>query len=204
MAHDPAGLTLCTARLVLRPWRRADLDEMAAWPPFLDPLDQGWNWPRRLRHNGTLDFFYQTHVADRTRGEFTILAGDAVAGLLQLKKIRVVEGDAELGIAFGAPYVGRGYGREILGAFLEDYFDRLGFRSAGLEVALSNLRARRLYERLDFRETARFWRDAGPAYDYRFLDAPDYAAVRPFFRRSHAIMYQQFAAMSLAANPGRS
>ena len=206
---DLADLVLTTARLHIRPWRRADLDLMASWPPFTAPLDQIWNWPRRLKHDGTLALFFSSRAADPARAAWTLVAQTGrqaggvqeapsdVAGLLQLMSIRREEGSAALGIAFGAPWVGQGYGREALEAFLDAYFGLLRFTTIRLEVGLANARARRLYAALGFRETKRFWHDAGSAEEYRFLDAPAYAGVRRYFRWANGGVYQLCMEMEL-------
>jgi RimJ/RimL family protein N-acetyltransferase len=198
----PADMILTTPRLQIRPWLRADLEAMAAWPPFTDPLDRPWNWPRQLQANGTLDLFFTSQAMDPTRQSWTILIRDGarpaeVAGLLQLKQMQYTERSAVLGISLGAPWVGRGYGQEALGCFLDGYFTRLRFAVMRLEVSIANQRARRLYTRLGFHEISRFWRHAGSAEEYQFLDEPRYADVRPFFRWSNGSVYQQCADMEL-------
>ncbi len=197
---DFAKQELRTPRLHLRPWRREDLDLMARWPAFTAPLDRIWNWPQRLQAEGSLDLFFRSHASDPARAAWTILENGTVAGLLQLKQIRRVERDAELGIAFGARWVGRGYGREALAAFLPFLFGQAGFRMLRLEVALANHRAHRLYTRLGFGETTRFWRHAGAVEEYGFLEQEEYAAVRPYFRRTGGGIYQAYVEMHLDAD----
>lgn len=172
---------------------------MANWPLFSGPLDQSWNWPRRMRADGSLDLFFLSHASDTARATWTILRHGTVVGLLQLKHIRRAEGDAELGIAFGAPWIGQGYGREALCAFLDFFFGPAGFSAIRLEVAPANLRAHRLYRRLGFEEMSHFWRHVGVAADYAFLDRPDYVAIRPFFRHTGTGVYQMFTEMRLDA-----
>jgi RimJ/RimL family protein N-acetyltransferase len=148
---------------------------------------------------GTLDLFFLSQSADPSRRAWTIRQSDVVIGLLQLKQIRPVERDAFLGIALGCPWVGQGYGREALSAFLEAYFERIHFACVRLEVGMANERARRLYDALGFRETRRFWRDAGLAEPYRFLDEPRSAALRPYFRHATGGVYQLYSEMNLTA-----
>jgi RimJ/RimL family protein N-acetyltransferase len=196
---DLTNQMLSTLRLRLRPWRREDLDVMANWPPFTEPLDQIWNWPQRLRAEGSLDLFFFSHASDPARAAWTILLDDAAVGLLQLKQIRPAEGNAEFGIAFGSSWVGQAYGYEALKAFFGFYFGPAGFRVLRLEVAPANLRAHRLYTRLGFEETARFWRFAGSASEYAFLDRVGYAEVRPYFRQTGSGVYQLYVEMRLDA-----
>ncbi len=203
----PAELTLTTTRLCLRPWQRTDLEAMAAWAPFTDPLDRVWNWPQQLRANGTLDLFFVSQASDPARAAWTILERGEhrmqVAGLLQLKQIRQAEKSAELGIALGASWIGRGYGREALAAFLPAYFGALKFDVLRLEVSLANTRARRLYEALGFGESSRFWRYAGTVEEYRFLDAPAYRDLRSYFRWANNGVYQQCAELELSGTERR-
>ncbi len=191
--------TLRSRRLGLRPLVRADLDAMAAWPPFTAPLDQEWNWPRRLHQSGMLDLFFASHAGDASRRAWAIREGSQVVGLVQLSHIRRPEADARLGIALGAPWTGRGYGREALDVFLDACFGPMQLRTLGLEVALANTRAVKLYQRLGFEETKRFWRDAGGAEDYCFLDEQEYAGVRQYFRRANGGVYQMYAEMMLSS-----
>ena len=197
-ALEARSATLRSRRLVLRPLVRADLDVMAAWPPFTAPLDQEWNWPRRLQQSGMLDLFFASHAGDASRRAWTIREGSEVVGLAQLSQIRRPEADARLGIALGAPWIGRGYGREALDVFLDACFGPIQLRTLLLEVALANTRAVKLYRRLCFEETKRFWRDAGSADDYCFLDEQEYAGVRQYFRRANGGIYQMYAEMMLS------
>ncbi len=200
---DHLSFTLETERLLLRPWRRADLDAMAAWPLFPDPLDRVWNWPQQLKQTASLDLFFASHTMDPARRAWTILHTGAPIGLLQLKNIREAEGAASFGIALGAPWIGQGFGHEALAAFLVTYFKEASFKALHLEVALSNTRARKLYDRLGFAETSRFWRHAGPAEEYRFLAGPAYAHLQPYFRWTASGVYQLCAEMSLTATDWR-
>lgn len=171
---------------------------MADWPPYPAPLDQDWNWPRRFRRDGSLDLLFASHDADPRRAASTILADGAVAGLLQLKAIDRGAGTAGLGIALGYPWIGRGYGREALTALLQLYFERWGFTTMRLEVALANTRATRLYQALGFEERGRFWRAAESPDDPRVLEGAEYAHLRPYFRLGRAGLYQQCAEMELS------
>ena len=197
MAHADFDATFATARLVLRPWRRADLDAMAGWPPFPAPLDQVWNWPRRFQRDGLLDLLFASHAADPARAAWTITEHGAVIGLLQLKAIDRVSGTAGLGIALGHPWIGRGYGHEALTALLRLYFERWGFAAMRLEVALANTRALRLYQALGFEERGRFWQAAEGLHDQRLLETTEYAHLRPYLRFGRGGLYQQCAEMEL-------
>lgn len=184
-------MIITTDRLVIRPWRRADLDAMAAWPRYPDPLDAVWNWPHVLVAQGTADFFFFGRDTDPTRREWTIVQADQVIGQLGLRQINRAAGSARIGIALGLPYIGQGYGAEALSAFGNAFFGPLGFRRMLLDVRAYNQRALRLYAKLGFREIAQFWYEAGPPEEWAFLDQPRYNSVRNCFRwTNHSVLVQ--------------
>lgn len=197
---DIRTLTIHTPRLVLRPWQRSDLDRMAQWPPFPDPVDAEWNWPRVLHEQGTLDLFWAGRNMDRRRVEWTITEHDGtVVGHVGVRQIDLHQGNSALGIGFGYPYIGHGYGREALTAFLDQYFGALGFATLRLQVALHNMRALRLYRQLGFRDTHTFWHQPELLTDWSFFADARYDDVRHLFRWGQDGVYMQCVEMELAA-----
>ena len=198
-------MIITTDRLTLRPWQRADLDTMAQWPRYPDPLDNDWNWPHTLHAQGSADMFFLARTVDPRRYEWTITTADGeIVGQLGIRAIDPEVGTARLGIALGYPYIGQGYGEEALRAFLDAYFGPLDYRQLLLDVSLHNLRARRLYQRLGFRETGTFWHALGPAADYAFLREPRYDPIRPHLRWGSAEVYLRYAEMALDADTWQS
>lgn len=193
-------MILHTERLILRPWQRADLDRMAKWPRFPDPLDAVWNWPHLLYEQGTADLFFLSRQHDPQRQAWTITThAQQVIGHLEIRAIQQVERRARLGIGLGYPYVGQGYGSEALTTFLGAFFGPLGFTMLQLEVAAYNARGRHVYDRLGFRQGSSVWQRVGPSGDYGFLSQPAYAAVRPLFRQEGGSMLALSIQMELAA-----
>ncbi len=193
-------MILQTERLIVRPWLRADLDLMAAWPRFPDPLDAVWNWPQLLQAHGTADLFFLARAHDPCRQEWTITThAQEVIGHLGIRAIQQAERQAHLGIGLGYPYLQQGYGTEALRAFLRAFFGVMGFHTLHLEVAAYNVRARRVYQRLGFREVGTVWQPVGPSSDFHFLSAPAYTAVRPLFREDGAAMLALSSQMMLTA-----
>lgn len=192
-------MIITTERLVLRPLQRDDLRAMARWPRFTDPLDLVWNWPQQLHENGTADLFWWSRALDNRRREWAILHENQVIGYLSLRDINEVERSGWLGIGFGAPYVGQGYGAEALRMFVQVCFGQLALHTLQLDVAAHNGRARRLYDRLGFRAARSWWQDAGLARDFTFLATAEYAAIRPYFRAAGLRMQMQVITMALAA-----
>jgi RimJ/RimL family protein N-acetyltransferase len=192
-------MILQTERLILRPWQRVDLDRMAEWPRFPDPLDAVWNWPHQLQAQGTVDLFFLTRAHDPSRQAWTITTrAEQVIGHLEIRTIQQAARRARLGIGLGYPYVGQGYGTEALTAFLQAFFGPLGFATLQLDVAAYNARGRRVYERLGFRQVAAVWQRIGSSVDFGFLSEPAYDGVRQLFRQDQGSVLALSFQMELA------
>lgn len=204
-SHARAGdMIISTARLIIRPLQRADLDALAAWPQFTDPLDQSWNWAQQAQANGTTDLLFFTHATNRTRHEWAITRVDQVIGYLGIRTINEGERSARLGIGLAAPFVGQGYGLEALRGFGDAYFGALNFDRLLLDVHAHNTRALRLYERLGFQIVRTFWQPTGSPHDFQFLAAPQYATIREHFRQEDQQMLVRCVAMLLTADAWRT
>jgi RimJ/RimL family protein N-acetyltransferase len=168
-------------RVNIRPLTRADLDAMAAWRPFDDPLFAEANWMHRSPQK--LDRWYTHYSQDPKRLLYAIVGeGGQLIGCLTLREIDSRR-SARLGITLGADFVNQGYGTEALALFLDYYFEELGFQKMVLDVAAYNWRAIRVYERLRFEKVGQRERPAGSRKALAFLQEPRYAEVRQFFRR---------------------
>ncbi len=87
-------------------------------------------------------------------GVFFIIAEKATgqaAGFLQLQRIELVHGHAELGICIAAPFRGKGFASEALGLAEQYIRDIYNLRKIVLSVMASNAEAVALYEHAGFR-----------------------------------------------------
>ena len=180
-----------TARLVIRPLQRADVDAIAIWQPFADPLLAGYNVPDQSAKER--DDWFALRAGDPTRREFALEASGQVVGRIGL---RDVDGhtSARLGISIGAEFVNRGLGAEALAGFLDWYFDEGGFSVMALDVSASNRRAVHVYQKLGFRHVVDVYQPVGDEAAVAFLDDPRYADLRAYFRRrdgqTEALFYE--------------
>jgi RimJ/RimL family protein N-acetyltransferase len=180
-----------TARLVIRPLQRADVDAIAIWRPFADLLLAGYNLPDQSAKER--DDWFALRAGDPTRREFALEASGQVVGRISLRDI---DGHtcARLGISIGAEYVNHGLGVEALTGFLDWYFDEGGFSVMALDVSASNRRAVYVYQKLGFRHVMDLYRPVGDEAAVAFLDDPRYADLRPYFRRqdgqTEALFYE--------------
>ena len=166
--------------VIIRPMVREDMDKMAAWRSFTDPLDSLWNGPSRSSDSYIQ---FQAQADDPSRRWYAIedLAGHLI-GRLSLRQINRRK-SARLGITLGADYVGQGYGTDALRTFLVYYFHELGFQTLYLDVAAPNRRAIRCYENCGFKHTGRHYQDAGSDQHVAFLKDERYRDIRRFFKK---------------------
>jgi RimJ/RimL family protein N-acetyltransferase len=175
--------------------RQADLDAMANWRPFADPLYQPFDFPRRTRSEHTHWFNWRSQ--DSTRRLYTIQDQERrVVGSLTLRNIEGKR-SARLGITIGADYVSQGFGTEALRLFLDYFFRELGFAQMVLDVAATNLRAVRCYRAIGFRETGQHYRPASHL-SFRILRKdPRYRHLQGYFRRQGTLYQVLFYDMAL-------
>ena len=150
----------------IRPLRVADLPEMAAWEPHTDPLlrmynlqfDSAANWRRWLARRSEQRWLYGIRSLE-----------GVLIGHLSLRQLDPPR-SARLGITLAAGHLGRGYGTDAVRIFLDYYFGGLGFEVMRLDVSGANIRARRLYRRLGFRQLGSFWQVASRAEDWSSVE----------------------------------
>jgi RimJ/RimL family protein N-acetyltransferase len=181
----------------LRPLTRADLDEIEAWPPHTDPLYVDWNrfpW-RRLGK----DLWHEIEATDPTLVRYAIVdhrnAVIGVIGLVDAGRGR----SPSLSIFLGAEYCGRGLGTDALRTLLRHAFEECRYAAVRLQVAATNARARRAYERCGFRLAGTRYRPVEPEESLAFLDDPRYHHLRPCFRQADGRTFALFYDMEIRA-----
>ena len=140
-------------RVLLRELTRADVDEMAKWPRFVEPELQWANL--ELATPRDRDAWYERSRSNLTRRRFTIWSRDIpgrarCVGTIGLRNIDFRYGEGTLGIIVNAGDVSRGYGTDAIKALVRYAFEQLGLRKVYLDVADGNDRAMRCYDRVGF------------------------------------------------------
>src|SRR5919204_6988155 len=180
-------------RVRIRPFTRADVDAWQRWPDYAEPLLVGTS-PRRMSPEQRSRWFED--VTERQR-QLPFAIEDEhgeLIGRVFLRHVQRSQGSAVLGIDLHAHRLGQGYGSEALRAFLDYYFNSMGFRRMLLSVAAHNVRARRCYEKLGFVVLGSRW-DAhlGPDVTHD----PNFGYVRHLFRRGALGLETLFYEMQL-------
>jgi RimJ/RimL family protein N-acetyltransferase len=166
-------------RTRVRVFTRADVDAWQSWPDYPEKLLVGTS-PRRMSPDQRGRWFED--ITQRQRQlPFAVEDehGDMI-GRIFLRHVRHEERSAVLGIDLHPDYVSQGYGTESLGAFLHHYFENMAFDRMLLSVAAHNVRARKSYESLGFKNIGSHW-DAHVGPDVSA--EPMFGSVRHLFRR---------------------
>ena len=175
--EDPAFVSLPAGRILLRRFRPADAEALAAYRN--DPAVaryQGWKtpWPAE---EATRFVASLAGLAPGTAGRwFQFAVGlaedDALIGDCALHCTRDDPRQAELGCSFGRAHQGKGYAGEAVAALLAYAFTKLDLHRVFAFTDVRNAPARRLLERTGFRreghlvESARS--DGGWASEYLY------------------------------------
>jgi RimJ/RimL family protein N-acetyltransferase len=170
-------------RVSVRRFRRGDLRDRLAWPPYTDPFFTHLNYPLATFIEREKWLFART--VNTGRIYFAIAdENDHLIGEMSLRDIDTAGRASRLGIHLASDKVDKGYGGEALAALLKFYFGEMGYLTMYLDVAAFNVRALRLYERLHYEHLSPFWRRI---YDFTLKDVPIYSdarygTIRRFFR----------------------
>ena len=183
-----------TARLVIRPLQRADVDAMAIWQPFADPLLARYNLPNQSAKER--DDWFALRSGDPARREFAVEASGQVVGRISLRDVDDHRA-SRLGISIGAEFIDHGLGTEALDGFLDWYFDEGGFSVMALDVSAANRRAVHVYQKLGFRHVEDVYQPVGDEAMVAFLDDPRYTGLRAYFRRQDGQTEALFHEMEL-------
>ena len=177
-----SALPLAAGDLTIRRWTRGDLDHLAAWPAYPFPYEAfGFSFSKASCSER--DRVFEEREGDPARITLVAVDGDLCVGYLAVFEIDWQAGTVgNLGIRIHPESCGQGIGSLMLHAAINRGFDH-GLHSFRLDVAASNPRAIRCYEKVGFRETGKLWR---PAPDLKDLDLSQaqYDFLRPHVRTS--------------------
>lgn len=178
-------------RVSLRPLTRPDLDEVEAWTPYGEPPELDWN--RLPWHRLGKDLWHELQSTDPAVERYAVL--DLQGRVIGVIGLVDVDGGLSpmLSIFLGADYVGQGLGSDALRTLLRYAFRERRFRAVRLDVAASNGRARRAYEKCGFRPVGRRYRPVEEGETLAYLRQARYRHLRPFYRvedgRTYALFY---------------
>lgn len=192
------SLPLVNEDLTIRRWTREDVDRFAQWPRYRFPYE-AFDFGFRAMDPTERDRVCRDREA---RADAIILAVDGNAGTslayLALHGIDWAKGQVRnFGFRVHPHLCGRGVGTRILRTVTCWLFHG-GMSLIQVDVAASNARAVRCYERVGFVGTDTLWRDAADLAD-KDLSTPRYAFLRPHVRMAKGLPQLRFWLMELTA-----
>jgi RimJ/RimL family protein N-acetyltransferase len=153
-------LPVCKGSLSMRVWTRTDVDRLAQWPPYLFPYE-----PFTLPIAGTdaskeKDEYFTKRHADIHRISLVVDKNNSkVIGLFSLVDIDWEKGVVNnMAIRIRPDFCNQGIGSKVL-LIINDWGFSNGLHKIRLDVAGSNQRAVRCYEKAGYKITGEFWRD---------------------------------------------
>jgi diamine N-acetyltransferase len=169
-------------RVTLRHMVREDVDQMATWPPFVEPDLQWANLD--LTFPSDRDLYFQRGRTSGSRRRFVILnEANEIIGTVGLRNLDFHSGEGTLGIIIRSDVVGKGYGTDTVRTVLDYAFDVLELRRVLLDVAATNHRARRVYENLGFVHTGQHLGPQGDVFLDMALDRDEAARRHPAIQK---------------------
>lgn len=189
-------LPLRETELTVRQWTREDMDVLAEWPKYPFPYEGLEFSFRGMSCPGKGDVFR----ARQDKRDTIVLVADhvdqPVIGYVAPNQIswaeRVV---GNVGLRVHPAWCNRGVGTGML-RLLSHWLFGFGFESIRLDVAASNIRAIRCYEKVGFMRTGELWRGA-PDLAGVDLGASRYESLRPHVRMKEATPQLRFWLMVL-------
>jgi diamine N-acetyltransferase len=178
----PFGTSVENERLRVRPFFWSDLEQIDRWTGSYTPFDDPWLIPAPDTYERHEWF---SHYLDTPVGRlYAIESCDGqLIGHMSLREI-VAGSQARLGIGLAPTETSKGYGTQALRLFIKYYFDVMGFQRMVLDVAGSNLRAIRAYEKVGFKKYGEHFRSTADEGYWRIVNEPEYVKLKLFFRRS--------------------
>ena len=176
-----ARLPIHARDLRIRRCTRSDLVRLAGWPEYPFPYG-AFTFSFRSMSTGELDRLHARREGDPARLSLVVDRRDepCVAYVALLRADWEARHVGDVGVRVHPERCDRGIGSEALRAVLRGVFDA-GIDSVSLDVAASNVRAYRCYEKAGFETVGEIWR---PAPDLAELDLTSkrFAIVAPHVR----------------------
>ena len=182
--------------MLVRHWERADLDLLARWPAYPEQYSV-FRFGFVSFGPTQMDSLYRERESEDTR--FTLVVDRGPAKSIAYLSILEIDWDrrwsGNMGVRVHPRWCDRGVGSRSLAAVAEWWF-AAGMSGLRLDVASSNARAVRCYEKSGFVTTGEFWREA-PDLRGADLSAPKWDFLTGHVRVRSGVPQVRFLAMEL-------
>jgi len=190
----PSEVALRSERLVLRTFRREDLNVEDLWPNFDEPIYRHYTPPRDSPESKDRRFHEGQQVFDL---KLAILDSDLNVGYVGLYQSDYTTREAWMGIQFAADQRGKGYCKESLYLLCDAFLNQWGMEKMLLEVAIFNVAGVKCYEAVGFRKTKQFWHPKAYQRRLDFDNDPRLGPIRQHFRRIDGRVEVEYLEMAM-------
>lgn len=175
----------------IRPWRRTDLDLLARWPSYPFP-NESLNYRFGAMPATERDRHFQEREDNPDRVTFILDHTDHQAiGYLALVEIDWrIPRVGNMAVRIAPDWCDKGIGSRSL-KIISDWCFGQGIASVCLDVAASNLRAVRCYEKAGYKVTGEFWQD-DEGLNALDIDKPEFDFLRPHVRYNKPLPQLRF------------
>jgi RimJ/RimL family protein N-acetyltransferase len=183
---------------VIRTWERDDLDFLSDWPKYPFPYE-GFEFRFMSMNSAARDQLFDQRSQESDTIPLVVDHDDISSiGYLSLTKINWTEGViGNFGFRIHPAWVNSGIGTSALRMVILWAFD-CGFSLVSVDVAASNRRAVRCYEKAGFSTLGEIWRKAQDLKDADLSDTR-YDFLRPHLRLEDDAPVLQFFIMEITA-----
>jgi RimJ/RimL family protein N-acetyltransferase len=193
-------LPIAHGDVCLRAWDRADLDHLAAWPSYPFPYEP-FNLSYGRMTPAEREAAFQTR--DTCPNRITLVADHQRQRTIAFVALAEIDWEGlavgNMGFRVHPSWCGQGVGAAILRTVVNWCFD-WGVQTLRLDVAASNARAIRCYEKCGFFINGTFWRDA-PELAGLDISTPLYDFLRPHVRVENGVSQLRFWWMQISRTP---
>lgn len=177
--------------LSIRSWNRNDLDELAKWPGYPFPYEP-FNSILIEKSPEEKDAYF--HSRDSNPNRITVVVDhitEQTIGHLSLVQIDWVNRKVgNMGFRIHPSWCDKGIGTLVI-CGISDWCFRLGLKALRLDVAATNARAIRCYEKAGYVKTQEFWRTDQGLKNID-INQPRYSFLRPHVRLNRNIPQIRF------------
>jgi len=190
------SLPLREGEVTIRKWNRKDLDLLSKWPSYPFPYE-AFNFSFRNRTSEERDRHFKLRENNPNMILMTVdHSTEPAIGYITLLQIdRAAKKVGNFGFRISPSWCDRKVGTLVLRRVCKWCLD-CGLEELQMDVAASNTRAARCYEKSGFVKTGEFWREARDLEEID-IDQPQYDFLRPHIRFDGAVPQIRFIWMEL-------
>jgi RimJ/RimL family protein N-acetyltransferase len=182
---NPSDIKLETQRLLLRPLKEEDEENIYQYVKDYDIARWTINIPHPYPREGAIEFIKQARglMEEGLAYELAILLKPEmkIVGVVSFVRINKAHRNAELGYWVGKPYWNNGIATEAAIRILEFGFEDLGLQRIFAKCFFDNLPSKRIMEKIDMEYEGKFRHEIFK--EDRFIDITYYSILKEDWKR---------------------